>query len=174
MPTNQLNQKELKELLNYNPSTGEFTWKVNTSTVEAGTIAGTKRKNDGKTYIIISIRGRKYRAHRLVWLYLYGSFPKQLVDHIDGNGENNSQTNLREVSAVDNNRNMRQRKDNSSQVTGVHWSNKDRAWVVQCKTEKVGRGYVGQFKCFIDAVAARMRAERTAGFHKNHGTIRPL
>lgn len=174
-PTNQrnLHQNRLKELLHYDPDTGLFTWLMNRSQMKCGDEAGTIRQNDGKRYLIISIDGQKYRAHRLAWLYTMGQFPDQLIDHINGNGLDNRWCNLREVDTVNNNRNMRLRSDNSSGIVGVHWSSKDRRWVVQIKTEHQ-RGYVGQFETLLDAVAARIRAQKEHDFHENHGQVRPL
>lgn len=164
----QLTQEELKKILHYNPETGVFTFTKN------GKQAGTRRINSGKTYIIITIRSKKYRAHRLAFLYMTGSMPADLVDHINGDGVDNRWCNLREVDAVNNNRNMRLRDDNTSGVTGVHWNKKDQRWQVSIKTDKHSRGYIGQFKTLIDAVAARYRVEIEHGFHPNHGQVRPL
>lgn len=169
-----LSQEELKHFLEYEPDTGIFKWKVPRPHMSPGDVAGTVRENDGKRYIIITIESKKYRAHRLAWLYMTGEWPEELIDHIDGNGRNNKWVNLRQVDTVNNNRNMRQRVNNLSGVTGVHWCKKDRAWVAQIKTEKNKRGYLGQFKNFDDAVAARKKAELEHDFHKNHESVRPL
>lgn len=44
------------------------------------------------------------------------------VDHIDGNLNNNHRNNLRIVTRQINNRNRRKRSDNTSGITGIHWS----------------------------------------------------
>lgn len=163
----------LKKSLSYDPSTGLFHWLVKKPNVNIGDVAGTKRKNDGKTYIIITISGKKYRAHRLAFLYMNGSFPEMLCDHINGDGTDNRWCNLREVNHVGNNRNMRLRSDNTSGVAGVYWNKKDKRWQVTLKTGK-SRGYIGQFKLLEDAVKARLEAEINNDFHQNHGQVRPL
>lgn len=48
--------------------------------------------------------------HRLIWFIVYGEWPKQQIDHIDGNPSNNSILNLRDVSHTDN---MNNRIDNN-------------------------------------------------------------
>lgn len=164
---------ELKNALNYDPSTGLFTWVIKRPNVSIGDVAGTKRKHDGKTYIIITINGEKYRAHRLAFLYMQDSFPDLICDHINGDGTDNRWVNLREVNFVGNNRNMRLRCDNTSGTPGVYWNKKDKRWQVSIKTGS-DRGYVGQFKTLEEAVAARKDAERKHKFHENHGQVRPL
>ena len=47
-------------------------------------------------YTNISINGKKYRAHRLIWTYHNGKIPSGLVvDHIDCDKTNNKIENLR-------------------------------------------------------------------------------
>lgn len=168
-----MKQEQLKQCLSYDHLTGLFTWLTKHSKMQVGSIAGTKRKNDGKTYIIISVKGVKYRAHRLAFLYMTGSFPTMLCDHINGDGTDNRWVNLREVDYVNNNRNMRLREDNTSGCAGVHWNKKDKRWQASLKTG-VGRGYLGQYKSIDEAIKVRKKAERDNNFHVNHGQDRPL
>jgi site-specific DNA-adenine methylase len=61
-----LNQKELKQILNYNKDSGIFTWKVSPSnSVKINDVAGT---TDKYGYIVIMIKSRNYFAHRLAFL----------------------------------------------------------------------------------------------------------
>ncbi|HHK4055192.1 TPA: hypothetical protein ACQSSJ_005219, partial [Pseudomonas aeruginosa] len=72
-----LTQERLKELLRYDTETGEFTWLARKgSRALVGSKAGS---NDGQGYIRIAIDGRRYRAHRLAWLYCYGKWPAAQV-----------------------------------------------------------------------------------------------
>ena len=168
-----MTEQDLKKFLHYNPVTGDFIWLIKRPNRNPGDKAGTLRKNDGKTYVIITILGKKYRAHRLAFLYMNGSLPDQLCDHINGDGTDNRWCNLREVDAVNNNRNMRLRTDNKSGTPGVYWNKKDKRWQVSIKVGEK-RGYVGQFKTLKEAKEARLKAERKHNFHKNHGSKRPL
>ena len=73
-------QKRLKEVLWYNQTTGEFIWKVSLShRVKELSVAGSL---SDQGYTLIGLDGAIYRAHRLVWLYIYGVFPRQGIDHI--------------------------------------------------------------------------------------------
>lgn len=91
-----LTQKELKELLAYDPFSGHFYWQQDRNQfIRKGQRAGQVNEEG---YIRIKVKGRKTYAHRLAWLYVYGSWPKGEIDHIDVNPSNNSLNNLRVVS----------------------------------------------------------------------------
>jgi hypothetical protein len=75
-----LTAKRLRRLLDYDRSTGKFRWRVSPrNTVAAGDIAGHRKKSDG--YVAISIAGKRYLAHRLVWLWCTGAWPADLIEH---------------------------------------------------------------------------------------------
>ncbi len=105
MPKFELTQARLKEVLSYDQESGLFSWKIRTSSkIKIGSIAGNKTSHG---YIRITIDGNEYRAHRLVWLYVFGKFPDGDIDHINGNKTHNSIANLRDVTHVDNQQNQR-------------------------------------------------------------------
>ncbi len=86
-----------KEFLKYEPETGIFTWIKETHPwiKHLGKQAGTVNE-DG--YIKIRLNRVGYSAHRLAWLFVYGSMPK-LIDHINGNPADNRIVNLREATS---------------------------------------------------------------------------
>ena len=91
---NHITYNRLYELLEYNPDTGEFTWKVDRKRLaKAGTKAGSK---NGSGYIQISVDGKLYLAHRLAWFYCFQEWPV-LLDHINRDRADNRLDNLREV-----------------------------------------------------------------------------
>src|SRR5574337_1093125 len=91
-----LAQEKLKELLEYNPVSGDFYWKVNRGNARAGDKAGTiKVVKDAWSCISIMVSGKHYLAHRLAWFYIYGEWPDTDIDHKDGNSLNNAFLNLR-------------------------------------------------------------------------------
>jgi len=122
---------------------------------------------------MVMILNRKYSAHRLSWLYSTGEWPFDEVDHIDGNGTNNKLINLRSVSRLENNKNKRLRTDNKSGRIGVSWHKSKRCWSSKITVERK-QIHLGDFNSYSKAVKAREAAEIKYGFHKNHGSDRPL
>ena len=53
-------------------------------------------------YINVSVLGRLYRGHRLIWIYHNAENPIDDIDHIDGNKANNKIENLRVLSRSQN------------------------------------------------------------------------
>ncbi len=112
-----ITQSELKKILRYDSESGIFTWiGCNKHHSEKNsTIAGCEASG----YIKIKIDGKKYSAHRLAWLYVYGEPPNKVIDHIDGDGLNNRIDNLRDCTMQQNNMNHRKKINNSGLPCGV-------------------------------------------------------
>lgn len=163
----------IKDFLDYNHETGVFTWKESRGRVKAGSMAGTVSTIRGKKYIMIRVNGKQYGAHRLAFLWVDGKFPANEVDHVDGNGLNNSWRNLRSVTHQENGRNRRKPKNNTSGYTGVHWHKTSQKWGAYIHIEGKNR-YLGYFANIEDAISARAAASAKNGFHENHGSNRPL
>lgn len=113
-----LTQLQLREVLFFDEDSGEFFWKVDRrGTAKAGTRAGSVEPNG---YIQIWVFGKRYRAHRLAWLYVYAHWPTEAVDHRDGIRSNNAIRNLRLASTAQNIQNQRRAHlDNPSGLLGV-------------------------------------------------------
>jgi len=115
----QLIVEELKKSLFYDPNTGIFTWLKNEAKREnsrVGKVAGTKHWSG---YRMIWIGKRHYLAHRLAWLYVYGEWPNDYVDHIDGDKLNNRISNLRVASNSQNKSNGKLYRHSTSGFKGV-------------------------------------------------------
>ena len=115
----RLTQAQLKDLLTYNPDTGVFTWRVQRrGCAKAGDAAGTWAKSG---YVIISVNGLDYLAHRLAWLYVHGEWPPETIDHKFGATSDNRISELRPLSLRLNGANRtRANKDNMSGELGAH------------------------------------------------------
>lgn len=53
-------------------------------------------------YIAAYVGDRRFAAHRIAWACMTGEFPKESLDHIDGNTSNNMWVNLREATPSQN------------------------------------------------------------------------
>lgn len=91
----------IRELLDYDPETGEFRWKVwRTKWNPAGSRAGTVAHNG---YVAISVGGQKCFGHRVAWALATGQDPgEKHVDHINGDRADNRLCNLRLATASQN------------------------------------------------------------------------
>lgn len=69
-------------------------------------------------YLCVKIKGKAYKAHRVIFMMHYGWCPLML-DHINGNRYDNRIENLRMVDYNANNMNSRSRKGTSSKYKGV-------------------------------------------------------
>ena len=88
-----ISAERLREVLDYNPETGEFTWKIATGRrVRVGGRAGTV---SAKGYIVIKVFNINYQAHRLAWVHVYGVWPEKELDHSNRLRSDNSINNLR-------------------------------------------------------------------------------
>ena len=130
-----LTQERLKQILSYDAETGVFTWKVNRQPGNGtrntvGSIAGTlKARNSSHPYLLIWIDGFLYRAHRLAWFYVYGRWPAEGIDHINGDPLDNRIANLRECTQQQNNGNHKALNPlNTSGYRGVTWKRDKRKW----------------------------------------------
>ncbi|MFC3189809.1 HNH endonuclease signature motif containing protein [Pseudocitrobacter faecalis] len=96
-------------------------WKItaNNATAKSGSPAGKIKTYGTNQYWSVSYKNKQYKVHRIVWQLVRGDSlsPKDVIDHIDGNGLNNSILNLRVVDKALNNRNSRRR--GSPNATGL-------------------------------------------------------
>ena len=159
-----MNQKELKNILEYIPETGEFFWKVDKGRKRAGESAGCTDKRFG--YVLIKLNQKLYLAHRLVFLYMEGSIPK-LVDHIDCNPSNNKWNNLRKATACENQYNKCLARNNKSTVKGVSWHKASKKWRAYITVDKK-RNELGYFISLEEAAekVSKARKELHKHFHK--------
>jgi hypothetical protein len=143
--------ERLKELLSYNPLTGELRWRIDRGgckAAKAGDVAGTIRP-DG--YLIISIDGSPCLGHRIVWAIVTGKWPTRIVDHEDTNPSNNKWGNLRIATGSQSAANKNRPTNNSSGKKGVR-RRKDRYLAQITVNQK--HIFLGSFATENEAVAA--------------------
>lgn len=127
--------------------------------------------NGPKGYLIGNLDGYTISAHRVAWAIYYGKWPDGQIDHIDGNKGNNGIANLRDVSPRENCRNLPIGWNNKSGVTGVYLVKSSGKWCACITIDRKSRR-IGMFASKEEAAAARKQAERSIGFHPNHGRPR--
>lgn len=159
-----ITQERLKEVLEYCPETGDFTW-IKAKKGMQGNVAGTLESSG---YIRIRLDYKGYRAHRLAFLYMTGSFPVDQVDHHDHVKHNNRWLNLKEATNQENQKNHPMDKRNTSGFTGVGWIRANKKWQAKAMVDGKLKN-LGFFLDKSDAIAARKAANIKYGFHQNHG-----
>jgi hypothetical protein len=150
--------ERLRELLDYDPETGEFTWRVTRNhNARHGQRAGSTH---GKGYWGIAIDGRKYQAHRLAFLHIFGKWPDGDLDHANGVRTDNRIANLRLATRSQNAANRRcSRRNISSGFKGVHFEPQTGQY--RARIGKHGKSqHLGLFRTAADAHAAYCAAAR--------------
>jgi hypothetical protein len=152
-----LTQEKLHELFSYNQETGAFSWRVKKSrNVKVGVPINS---NNGKGYKTVKIDGKTYLVHRLVWMYVYGKFPENDIDHKNRIRSDNRLVNLREASRSDNCQNISIPSHNKSGHIGVSWIKNHKSWTVYIKVERKNK-WLGYYKNLDAAIAARKQGEK--------------
>ena len=154
----EITQSRLRDVLRYDPATGEFAWLIRPSIgIKVGDIAGTI---DGRGYVRIGIDGAIYRAHRLAWLFVFGSWPSQEVDHINGDKADNRIANLRDATRALNQQNQRgMRSTTGSGLLGVSRHTASGKWRARIWTEGRNKS-LGLFATADEAHIAYVAAKR--------------
>jgi hypothetical protein len=154
-----LTVERLKELMKYDPDTGEFTRLVQAGPKAlAGSIAGSMYNNG---YRVICICGKDYGVHRLAWFYTYGVWPKHNIDHINGARDDNRIINLRDVTQSVNMQNLKTIHADkvSCKLIGATWDKMWGNWKAQLTLNKKTI-YIGRYKTAEEAHAAYLKAKR--------------
>lgn len=164
-----LSRDDLRALFQYDPMSGDLLWK---DTRRRGATSGRRAGCiDAAGYVVVRVFGRRFKSHRLVWLYVTGETPKGVIDHINGVKSDNRFSNLRDVTVQENLRNMPRQTNNKSGLPGVRWEKKVGKWVANIKVGGITR-HIGTFDNLLCAASARKSAERKHGFHVNHGRFK--
>jgi len=114
----------MTELLYFYPETGIILRRNPSTRTGVDSIAGSV---GARGYRCISVDYKIYKAHRLMWFYVYKKWPKN-TDHINGNKDDNRIVNLRECSSSQNNMNKCIQSNNTSGFKGVSFHKRIGKW----------------------------------------------
>ena len=170
----------LRKLLRYEPETGKLFWRhrdislFNVTPVKAKRACSIWNVRFAEKEAFTALNNSGYKngsifkigllAHRVIWAMVNNAWPKDQIDHIDGNRTNNKIENLRQANAKINSRNKKLSVLNTTGVNGVGYCKRDKAYVATILSKRIGN-----FKKLEDAVLARKLAEANLGFTERHG-----
>lgn len=126
-----MTQEYLKEVFDYKD--GFLYWKVQMRRGVKGEKAGGINQTSGRR--TIGILGKKWMAHRLIFIYHYG-FTPEFIDHIDQDVTNNNIENLRAATKSENGSNRGKTKRNTSGFKGVWFKKSSKKWAATIQKNK--------------------------------------
>lgn len=180
MDRSQITPEFLKSVLTYDTFSGSLTWKTRPREMFSsdGSFKTWNTRFSEKPalscvsltgYLHGRILGIGFLAHRVAWAIHSGRWPDHEIDHLNGDRQNNSILNLREVLPSENRKNTRLRSDNTSGACGVYWDKDLKKW-----RSAIGLSgkliHIGVYKNKDDAINARLSFQESAGFSKRHGS----
>jgi hypothetical protein len=164
-----LTAEYVRQILHYDPETGVLRWKERPrehfktygswktwNTRYSGDSAGRVHRTG---YVLIAIGNIDYLAHRLAWIWMTGEWPKEHIDHINGDSSDNRFLNLREATRSENMRNTRRPSTNTSGHKGVSLNKTTNKWAAGIKLYRK-KLHIGYFDNIEDAAAAYDNAAR--------------
>lgn len=159
----------VRSVLKYDPDSGHLVWisKFHNKGIVLGSRAGSLVPSTG--YRSITVFGRSYPEHILIWFHYYGVWPTGQVDHDDQIRDHNWIKNLRDLSFKENMRNKMARNDSITGHQGV-WYNRRRNRYVAEITMDGKKVYQKSFVTAAEAVEARRKKLTELGFSANHGS----
>ena len=155
----------LNELCTYDKETGKLYWKAARQGVTVGKEIGTVDTNG---YRVLTINGKMYKTHRIVFLMHKGYLPA-ILDHIDGDGLNNRLENLRPASYNQNQHNRKLNNNNKTGFKGVSYNVKEKAFKANINHQGRRIGLGGYSTPEEADKVVRAAREELHGNFANHG-----
>jgi hypothetical protein len=160
---------EFAERLTYCPDSGNLLWRPKSgdtwrerawNTSYAGTVAGSR---EVMGYLVVGVFGKLWKTHRIAWAIYYGEWPKEELDHINGDRTDNRIANLRAATRQENCQNLVTKQGVIRGHMAVHRHKKWRKWQARiCVNYK--RINLGMFDTPEEAYQAYLAAK--AKLHK--------
>lgn len=152
-----LTAKRVRELLDYDPVTGSLTWtsQMPTDPVEGGKAGALAKAGSKYQYRrFIQVDGRRFPAHRLIWLHAKGVLPNGYLVPKNDDYDDLRLGNWEVLTASEAARRGGPRRSNTSGYRGVTWAKDKQRWLTYI-THNYKRVHVGYFKTIEEAIAAR-------------------
>ena len=150
----------IRATLVLDPITGKLTRSNHTRTWLNGKRAGAvMASGTGSKYRRISFRDRVHgrahvKEHHVIYFLINGVWPTSPTDHVNGDGTDNSDGNLRPSTTSQNQHNTKIRRDNTSGAKGVTWHIGKGKFHAYIKTPNGPRKHLGYFDGVEDAARA--------------------
>ncbi len=169
-------QETLQLILDYDAVSGALTWKPRGVELfkTAGACKSWNTRFAGKPALNVRTKTSglsgtllgcgSVLAHRVIWKWMTGEDP-DVVDHFNGNNEDNRWSNIRDATRSLNQRNRKVSSRSSTGVTGVVRHKASGKWRAQIVLEGKPK-HLGLFDDFELAVEARRTAEKENQFHQ--------
>lgn len=148
--------ERLKELMHYDPATGQFVRLVRCGKCKVGSVAGTLQACG---YRSIVIDYKQYYAHRLAVFYMTGAWPSDEVDHRNVTPGEDQWNNLRPATRAQNEANKPLSVANTSGFKGICFDARRGKWAAYIKRGGKGK-FLGYFTAPNAAHEAHMFAAR--------------
>lgn len=145
-----ISQSEVKGLFDYSPETGIFTSRATGKPVGSPTSSG---------YLNVRLGGRNVGLHRVVFMWMYGHWPMDMVDHVNGIRDDNRLANVRPATATLNAQNRAPRDDVNFGYKGVT-RRKDGRWQASIMVNGVRKLLAGTHESAYRAHQAYKKAAR--------------
>lgn len=163
-------QEALKELLDYDQTTGIFKWKVRYNNRQAGYVTP-------EGYVCIIIHGRNFKSHRLAWFWMYGEDVQSpfTINHINFKTGDNRLINLEKTNDREQNRWQRIGSRNKSGHKGISYHKSSKMYRARIETrDPITKKKTASFEIYgktIEELIEPLREarERIHGKYAHHG-----
>lgn len=147
---NLISIERLKEVFYYDHNLGWLIWLIKPNRNIAINSRAGSLKSDGRRYVRID--NVEYLEHILIWFYMTGRWPKNLIDHKDLNKSNNKWENLREANYSQNGFNCNPRSTNKLGYKGIKFFKGKYRVRIMINGKEI---HIGSFNTLEEAVEAR-------------------